>query len=337
MNNQEDNGIKENTSPQPAPDQQKTESEAVYPEQTAETPDPAQTQHICPFLGLKSDPKSWVGYPSPLNVCHRVKPLSVPEFNHQQTFCLSNDFINCSVYHNHPGQRMPKHIQSQSFKKFDLKKIILIEVLVGAVLIAVILGIIFRKEIASEFSEFTSLFAQKTATITNTPFVTRTSTATVSSSPTQTLTNSPSLTPTPILPSSTPAPPTRTLEPPILALETPIGEEWQYLIHAVVPGESLELYAKMYETSVDAIRAVNYDLPSFLPLDWVVVIPLGTENVEDMPAFETYQIRNDIRVEALALELEVDPIELRRYNLIPAGYTLSAGDWLIIPRMQDVP
>jgi len=160
--------------------------------------------------------------------------------------------------------------------------------------------------------------------LTNTPTITYTATLKSSATPT--------LTQTPIPPSETPSPPIATSIPPILALETPIGPDQQFIIHAVIPGEALELYARDYNTTVEAIRAINYKLPSFLPLDWFVVIPLNTTDVTDVPAFEPYAIKQTSTVEALADLLAVDLTELRRYNRIPSGYILNPGDWVLVPR-----
>ena len=111
-----------------------------------------------------------------------------------------------------------------------------------------------------------------------------------------------------------------------------MGVDQHFIIHKVIPGESLELYAKDYNTTVEAIRAVNFKLPSFLPLDWTVVIPYNIIDVTDVPAFEPYEIKQTTTVEALADQLAVDLTELRRYNRIPSGYILNPGEWLLVPR-----
>ena len=289
---------------------------------------------FCPYMGLKFDPKSWVGYPSPINYCHRVKPLAVPKFEHQREYCLSDNFTQCPIIQIGPGQRMPKTIRSTANKGSSLKKIILIEVLVGLFLIVIILGSIFWQQIFSGFDQI----GGREPSVTQTSFVLDTTTPTIVTSPTSTVTVTPTLentaTPTATLapPTETLSPPSPTIEPPVLALETPIGEDPQFVIHAVVPGESLELYARDYNTTVDAIRSINYNLPSFLPLDWIVVIPQNTVDVSGIPPFEPYEVQQAVRVEVLADLLSVDLTDLRRYNLIPMGYTLNPGEWLLVPR-----
>jgi hypothetical protein len=291
---------------------------------------------FCPYLGLKFDPKSWVGYPSPINYCHRVKPLAVPKFEHQRNFCLTKNFIECPIVYGGPGQKMPKTIQSHSNQNNKLKKIIRIEVITGLILIAIILSAIFWNQIISGISQISGLALENSETSTLSPAMTLTHSATFTLSPTFSATatkqNSPTPTQTPIPPSETPSPPTSTIEPPILALETPMGPDKGFIIHAVIPGESLELYARDYNTTVEAIRAINYNLPSFLPLDWIVVIPLNTSDISGIPAFEPYEIKQDVTLEVLADLLLVDPTELQVYNRIPSGYSLSPGEWIIVPR-----
>lgn len=298
---------------------------------------------ICPYLGLKFDSKTWMGFPSPINYCHRVKPLTVPKFEHQREYCLSNNYSQCPIIMVGPGQRMPKAIRSQSEKRPTLRRIIRIEVLIGLLLIMVILGGIFWNQIIAGITQINQSASNFPQTSTQTLFITKTSSPTIESSPSPTSTvtatqeSSPSPTLTPIPPSETPLPPTSTIEPPILALETPIGRDKKFIIHAVIPGESLELYAKNYDTTVPAIRAVNYDLPSFLPLDWVVIIPLNTSDVTGIPPFEPYEVKEAISVETLAEILSVDLTNLRLYNRIPSGYALNPGEWILIPRETPKP
>ena len=295
---------------------------------------------FCPYLGLKFDPKTWMGYPSPLNYCHRVKPLAIPQFEHQRSYCLTKKFIDCPIVYGSPGQKMPKTIRSQSDQRATVKRIIRIEVLVGLLLTSIILGAIFWNQITAAIPQIGNIRSNKAQIITTT-LTTMTSSPTFAVSPTftssATLENSPTPTHTPIPSTETPSPPSATMESPVLALETPIGQDIQFIIHEVIPGESLELYARDYNTTVEAIRAVNYNLPSFLPLDWIVVIPFNTKVVSNIPLFEPFEVTETVTVEALADLLSVDLTELRRYNRIPTGYTLSPGEWILIPRETSKP
>ena len=313
-----------------------------FEENNIQNDDPSNSEGLenqfCPYLGLKFDPKSWVGYPSHINYCHRVKPLAVPKFEHQRNFCLTSNYIDCPVVYGGPGQKMPKVIQSQSNQANTLKKIVRIEVLTGLVLIAIILSAIFWKQIVAGITQIGQSAASNNPPTRSQESVIFTPTPTIKPSSTYTITlkatneNIPSPTQTLIPPTETPSPPPPTIAPPVLALETPIGRDLKFIIHEVIPGESLELYARDFNTTVEAIRAVNYNLPSFLPLDWIVVIPINTNDVSDIPSFEPYEVRQPVTIEVLANQLSVDLTELRRYNRIPSGYILNPGEWLLVPR-----
>jgi hypothetical protein len=118
-----------------------------------------------------------------------------------------------------------------------------------------------------------------------------------------------------------------------LGLETPIGTNPTLLIHRVLPGENLELIAAHFDTSIEAIQNINYFLPSPLWADLPLVVPLGRTQTVGLPQFEAYEVSaNGIEVEQLAQSLDVDAMQLRKYNLLPERATLIAGQWLILPR-----
>lgn len=74
-----------------------------------------------------------------------------------------------------------------------------------------------------------------------------------------------------------------------LGLVTPIGESHTLLIHSVLPGESPDLIAAHFDTSVEAIQAFNYYLRSSLLVDVTLVITLGQTQTAGLPRFEAYQ------------------------------------------------
>lgn len=94
-------------------------------------------------------------------------------------------------------------------------------------------------------------------------------------------------------------------------------------------------YAEKYQTSVEAIQAVNYNLKTPLWVDALVIIPVGFTDVASLPSFEPYVVTETGRtVESLARELGVDPRDLKYYNAIADGEALQVGDWLLIPRAR---
>jgi len=50
---------------------------------------------ICPFLGLKDDPSTAVGYPTHGNFCHRQGQPILIKTEQQRGLCLSNSYLTC--------------------------------------------------------------------------------------------------------------------------------------------------------------------------------------------------------------------------------------------------
>ena len=317
---EEDNRLEASRSPQPIEDSQ------VFP------------ASICPFLGIINDPRSSVAYSSKKNICYRVKPIESPKLAHQSAYCLAQRYEHCKVFKSPPDKKMPKDMRLKSQRSADLRKLIFWAFLIGFLLTALVWGFYYRDEVIADFSrlvdELRSQLAPTEGPQQQIIQATITQTLTLTPSPTMTAsaTQLPTATRTPRPPTHTSPPPTSTREKPSLALETPIGTEIQFIIHKVIPGESLELYARDYETSVTAIRAVNYRLPSFLPLNWVVVIPLETEDVQNLPPFEPYEVKDEMSVKNLSAQLGVNLRDMSFYNNLEANMLLLPGDWLLIPR-----
>jgi hypothetical protein len=57
----------------------------------------------CPYLGLKDDPTTALGFPSPGNHCHQGRPISPVKGAHQEKYCLTAEYTGCPVYQaSHP-------------------------------------------------------------------------------------------------------------------------------------------------------------------------------------------------------------------------------------------
>jgi hypothetical protein len=121
-------------------------------------------------------------------------------------------------------------------------------------------------------------------------------------------------------------------------LDTPIGSKYKFIIHKVVKGESLQLYAEKYGTTIETIRAVNYHLPIPLWEDWLIIIPISITDAQGLPSFEAYMVSEEgLTIAELARKLSTDPIELKYYNALSETYRSSSGDCLLIPRMKSNP
>lgn len=116
------------------------------------------------------------------------------------------------------------------------------------------------------------------------------------------------------------------------ALDVPFGKNAKFLVHRVVSGENLTLYAGQYNTTTEAILAINYHLPMPVWEDWIIVIPVETVDVSDVPPFEPYQaIGTSISLGELARQLNTDPQSLYKYNAFEGACRIFSG-WLLVPR-----
>jgi len=124
-------------------------------------------------------------------------------------------------------------------------------------------------------------------------------------------------------------------------LDIPIGTDRKFVIHRVAEGEKLEQYALLYQTSVDAILFINYNLRNPAWTDVLVVIPLGFTDVADLPIFVVYQVKEEergISVEALAKELRVSMEDLKYYNGMAEPWDRPlVGDLFLVPRPRPEP
>jgi hypothetical protein len=112
----------------------------------------------------------------------------------------------------------------------------------------------------------------------------------------------------------------------------PFGEPVRIVLHRVLPGDSVTLYARRYDTSPEAILAINHELPVPLHPDWVLVIPLGTTAVYGLPPFETYHAGGiESSPGELAARLGADLKSISRYNGFEGPCGGFAG-WLLVPR-----
>jgi hypothetical protein len=291
-----------------------------------------KTEDTCPYLALKDDPETISSYPSSWNGCYRVEPRSVPSLSHQHEFCLSKKYVECPLYTAQKKQRMPKEIQyKDQVASKNIKKIINIAGLVLVILLLVVAYIfrnfwitgldIFGEENQGPDPQLTQKFVYKSPTARIFPNQTTTSIIAqnvATSTPTQ-----------------VPPTPTATKTNPPLSLETPIGLMYQFVIHRVVEGESLLLFANWYDTSAEAIQAVNLNLTYPIQIGTLVIIPVEILDVTDLPAFEAYEVTQDISVEDLAIKLGVAVEDLMLYNNLESGTLLRSGDWIIVPRERS--
>ncbi len=182
-----------------------------------------------------------------------------------------------------------------------------------------------------------TLTPSRTPTLTRTPTPTRTSTQTPSNTPTTTSapTSTPNLTATQALGL------TLTSSPYASgtcghSLDTSFGTKYTFVIHELERGENLNMDANKYQTTTDAILAVNYHLSLPVQPGWFVVIPVGISDVNSVPPFEPYQASGVVMsTTEMASQLDTDPKLFSQYNAFNSPCTYFSG-WVLVPRTPSV-
>ena len=116
-------------------------------------------------------------------------------------------------------------------------------------------------------------------------------------------------------------------------IKLPPGASHGLLVHMVAPGETLDMIAANYSTTMQAIMAVNYGLTPPIWADYPIVIPVGTKDATGLSPFKVYVVEDyeTISAETLANVLAVDVKDLEFYNLCGGNCQFTRGDVLLIP------
>ncbi|MFU8827430.1 MAG: LysM peptidoglycan-binding domain-containing protein [Brevefilum sp.] len=280
-------------------------------------------QNNCPELGLRDDPVTFSAFPSLLNVCNHVKPATTPNITHQRTYCLNEGYINCPLLTTATGAKMPKEMALKTRRLSKGSRVLIIIAMTLVLLTAT--GVIIR---------YSNLWPaqsnqESTPLTTDLVFVPPISSPVVET--VKAITNTPLEIELP--PTETQAPSTPTREDPLLALGTPIGGEIQFIIHRVAEGETLQIFANQYNTSVEAITSVNHNLIVPLWTNWIVIIPFNFTDVSDLPLFAAHQVEEEfIPLPELAQHLSSSLTDMMFYNNLDAEHILHKGEWLIVPK-----
>ena len=274
---------------------------------------------ICPHIAFEDDPDTAVAYPSVFNCCYHAKPVMPVNLSVQRKYCLSGMHQQCPVYQRVEPAALPKSFRGQQTKLTARKGWVSLAALAGVALIGLAILLLTGMIKIPGLAVYSG-----TQTF---PFPLSTSTQTLAAVPTETLPSTVTPQPTP-----TETPISITIAVP-RGLETPIGTTPPLIIHSLKEGEGYLMVAGIYETSEEAIKAINYNLPTTaLWVGTILVIPISTEDVTGLPKFSTYEVDMEgLTIEDLATRLNVDAVMLKNYNDYPEGYVLSRGEWLIIP------
>jgi hypothetical protein len=260
-----------------------------------------------------------MAFASPQNNCHKIKPPLSPMEEHQNQYCLSSNHTQCPVFtEERQADDKKYHGIFANQAKPELRISSKVMILAGA---GLILGIILIQQILTgrSFGIFRSNDAEGSA-------------PTAWVQPTILIDQNvkPTTTPAPAEPTQTPMPIAE--PPPPSFIETPMGIDKMFIVHRVLPGESIASLASTFKTTEDAIRSINYKLGTTLFVDKLLVLPFGRTNVSGVPALTVYLVEVDgLTLEQLAIDKSVDYGLLRELNALPKGYQLTRNQVIVLP------
>ncbi len=291
----------------------------------------AQSEHhICPYLGMVEDAYTSLNFPSNWNHCNHCAPAATPKFKHQEEFCLGGKFEACPLFLGNGDSVMPpqiligrREVPSSFWRNYRLA--------LFGVLFTVIALPVGWKLIDEKFTAEADASPTPVAVM-NVPTLMEIVPPTIDLPFASTLTPAPAS--TPIVASIS------TSGGSGHQLETPIGTDYKFVIHRILEGETIEQFAEKFDTSVEAILAVNSATKNPGWSGTLLVIPVGFSDVTALPSFIVYQVREADRgssIEVMAQNLRITPLDLEYYNgWSHPGDRPLVGDYLLVPRARPI-
>jgi len=272
---------------------------------------------LCPHLGVEDDRETALSFPSEHNCCFHVKPPARVNLVQQREYCLSIKYTSCPIYSGESAQKLPEGWGKKKTIEFKPKPGMLAAIVVFLVCVVILVSFLL------------GLFNKPETPAISLPTVTPT-TMVFMESPTSETGNIPVATET-LAPIVTEVPPQPTDIQPHM-LEIVFSTNPQLLVHRIQEGEGFIMLAEKYQTSVDAIKAINYELTDSLLYNQIIVLPVNSTDVANLPSFSVYQEQEgNVSIEELADRMKIDVVSFRTYNDLPEGYIVSPGEWLLIP------
>ena len=287
---------------------------------------PAPGKGICPNLGMAEDPQTCLAYPSEWNLCQRARPAAAVRLEHQRAACLLPVHTACPVYQSEQAKPLPAHLRKpRSLPGIRKMALLVVMVLIGFGLWAAWrsnpgMALLVRDNLPSfNHTQPASPRDSNLATFAIPPSPAAPQVSTQKKIPTSVLLPTQDATSIPLKNCG-------------YALEDRIELEGRALtLHLVAYGESMDMLASNYETSIQAIQSLNYFLPSPLWANVVIVIPVGSTDVSDLPIFEPALVAEPvISQDALAQQLSARAEDLV-YNNLDADCPAYTG-WVLVTR-----
>lgn len=291
------------------------------------------TEKSCPYLGSLLDSQVSYYFSNRQNYCQHIKKPEPVNLNHQEEFCLSSRYTDCSVIRQHIINHLPIEILGEEPKTKPLppkkrNQWFLIPVFLVFVLLIVVFYMYahgaFELETSSvpyQNQQSSLLFNEPAASMTpnniNLFFVI----------PTKKETTKPSATPVPSIKT------TATLGP---IFATPFGISQKYLIHQVASGESINYLAIIYNTSEVSIIQIN-DLMVGNPIQehQLLVIRPGASSEEAFEKLEAIYIEQRTSLQVIADLYSTTLEKLVDLNDLGSSDSIPAARWIIVPQIPD--
>jgi hypothetical protein len=303
---------------------------------------PAPGKGNCPYLGIAEDPQTCLAYASEWNLCHHVRRPSAVKLEHQRSNCLLGTHTACPVFQSAQAALLPARLRGRRAQAGLGKWAPLLVLLVTGLFLAA-WALWWR---SAEIPSSAALGPSPEATRADSP---QALLPAVAGEPAG------AAGPTPLSPISfqasftAPAPmpaSSATLSAPTAptawkrcgyALEASIEIGQNGLVlHRVRSGENMLLLAEKYGTSIQAIRAVNYFLPSPLWADLVIVIPVGSPEGAGALVLEPYQVPEPgVSIESLAGQFSLTTVEFAQSNDLDMDCPAISG-WVLVPHPARV-
>lgn len=80
----------------------------------------------CPYLGLRSDPKTALNFPSEGNCCYHARPVASVDRTHQAQYCLTEQHVTCPVYARVSLKPLPYSLVSAQERSNRAKRVLAI-------------------------------------------------------------------------------------------------------------------------------------------------------------------------------------------------------------------
>jgi hypothetical protein len=152
---------------------------------------------ICPFLGLKEDPSTVIGFPAITNYCNLAEPPYPPDMSYQETFCLTEEYKTCPFLLSERNGPLPEGIRAPRIKPpWGARQWNMVLLAAAVLILAVVAWQVVAQDLITKYftnSSPTSVTTSVSVVITRTRTPTPTDTATLT--PTHTNTVSPTRTP----------------------------------------------------------------------------------------------------------------------------------------------